>query len=272
MSFQKFEPRAPSAQTAVDVFAGKWASDLSRVMAVANSGGADLFVSDPRPKWAAEAFGKGTGRLDGMRVLELGPLEGGHSYQLEKLGAAAVVAIDTNTEAYLKCLIVKEVLGLTRCEFRLGDALEYMKTTADRYDVVFCSGLLYHMKNPIELIKACCDVGNRCFVWSHYYNEASGNNGGQRMPRHVTEDGFETTYHELESQDQGAGTDLGGHEGAGGWMGQEEIFACFRHFGLDEIQVFEDAPLHPNGAAMSFAASRRWAETFVRVTAPPKHR
>jgi hypothetical protein len=116
------------------------------------------------------------------------------------------------------------------------------------------------MKDPIQLIKSCCDIANRCFVWTHYYNAETGNNTGERTPRLVTEDGVEATYYEL-------GAD--GQDHAGAWMAQEEIFSCFRHFGLTDIRVFEDAPLHPNGAAMSFTASRRFAEDFVRVTAPP---
>jgi hypothetical protein len=76
-----FELRYPTPQTAVDIFSGRWASDLSKVCPVVGTGQADVFVGDSRPKLAAESLGNKDGRLDGMRILELGPLEAAHSYQ-----------------------------------------------------------------------------------------------------------------------------------------------------------------------------------------------
>ena len=112
MSFDKFEIGFPSHQAAVNLFAGKWASDLSKVAQVVGTGSADLFVEDPRPGMAAKALGDTSGRLNGMSILELGPLEAGHSYQLEHLGAASILGVEANAEAYLKCLVVKEILGM----------------------------------------------------------------------------------------------------------------------------------------------------------------
>ena len=115
----KFELRPPSIQNAIDIFAGKWASDLGPVCDVTGTGSSDLF-RDPRPQMAADALGHER-RLDGFRVLELGPLEAAHTYLLERLGASEIVAVEANTEAFLKCLIVKEALGLTNAQFLCGD-------------------------------------------------------------------------------------------------------------------------------------------------------
>ena len=62
-------------------------------------------------------------------ILELGPLEGGHSYMLDRAGAAQVVAIEGNARAYLKCLIVKELLGLPRVQFLCGDSVALSSST-----------------------------------------------------------------------------------------------------------------------------------------------
>ena len=260
MALHRFESRAPSAQTAVDVFAGQWASDLSRLLSVENTGGADLFLNDPRPGMAASVFGHGTGRLDGMRVLELGPLEGGHSYQLEQLGAAHVTAIDADPQSYLKCLIVKEALRLKRCSFLLGDALAFLRSDTGHYDLVFCSGLMYELPDPISLIKACCDISNRCFVWTHYYDADCPAAPHDRTVRDVTVEGFEARYHESGEDEQGRIT---------AWMEREAMFDAFRQFGLDDITVLDDQRDHQNGPAMSFTASRRWSESFIRMTTPP---
>ena len=45
--------------------------------------------------------------VDGRRVLELGPLEGGHSYMLQRAGAARVLAIEANTRAFLKFYAIR---------------------------------------------------------------------------------------------------------------------------------------------------------------------
>src|SRR4051794_2616577 len=100
-AFGRFEQRAPSIQNAVDIFRGKWASTFDGLIEAETDGHAPLFTSDPRPLRAAEILGTGS-RIDGFRVLELGPLEGGHTFQLEKLGAREVLAIEANVEAFLK--------------------------------------------------------------------------------------------------------------------------------------------------------------------------
>src|SRR5690349_6333313 len=104
---------APSAQNAVDIFRGEWSSQLpATLQGEAKAGDTPLFEDD-RIKWAIEQFGGATN----FTALELGPLEGGHSYMLERQGATSVLAIEANVRAYLKCLITKELLGLKKVTF-----------------------------------------------------------------------------------------------------------------------------------------------------------
>lgn len=256
MADRKFELRYPSPQTAVDIFAGSWASDLSKVCQVVGTGRADLFVGDGRPKQAAEALGNRDGHLDGMRLLELGPLEAAHSFQLERLGAASIVGIETNVDAFLKCLIVKEILDLKKTRFMFGDALEFLNKTEDRFDMVFCSGVLYHMSDPVALIKAICNVTDKCFIWTHYYNDECGNTDGNRTKRHVNILGFDADYYELEYPQRNNRSFLGGNKNLRAWMTRDDIVACFKYFGLNDVILLGDAPLNPAGACLSFAASR----------------
>ena len=255
MPFEKFELRFPSHQNGVDLFAGRWASDLAKARPITGTGPADLFVGDPRPDMAAAALGNG-GRLEGMKVLELGPLEAGHSYQLENLGADYILGIEANAEAYLKCLIVKEAFNLGRCHFLLGDVEEFLTKTDKTFDLVFCSGILYHMQDPLNMIQEICRIASRCFVWTHYYNEESGDREGKRTRRHVERSGFAADYYELDYHNRSEGTFWGGNAERRAWMTQDSILEGFRHFGLTHVEVLQDTPSHQNGAAMSFAASR----------------
>ena len=81
----KFETRLPDAANAIDIFAGRWACDLSTINPDWRSGGTE-FGRDDRPALAARYLGVAE-RFEGMSVLELGPLEGIHAYQLAQLGA-----------------------------------------------------------------------------------------------------------------------------------------------------------------------------------------
>ena len=81
------------------------------------------FFDDGRIQFAVGRFGG----VQGLSILELGPLESGHPYMLQKAGAREIVAVEANTRAYLKCLIAKEVLGLEAAHFTLGDFEEYLR-------------------------------------------------------------------------------------------------------------------------------------------------
>ena len=54
--FPRFEQRRPSAQTAVDVFGGRWASDLTPVLGVTGTGHVPLFQNAARPQEAAKTL------------------------------------------------------------------------------------------------------------------------------------------------------------------------------------------------------------------------
>lgn len=78
---------------------------------------------DNRIHWTDEQIGG----FKNKNVLELGPLEAGHTYLIEKLGASSVLGIESNARAYLKCLVVKEVMGMTKSHFLLGDFVPFLK-------------------------------------------------------------------------------------------------------------------------------------------------
>lgn len=250
---QRFEHRAPSVQAAIDIFRGNWASDLSGVLGVEGTGVSGLFDRDDRPALAAGTLGA-NGRLDGLSVLELGPLEGGHTRALEQLGASEVTAVESNVEAYLKCLVIKEVCGLERSRFLLGDVVAYLRGEPRRFDLVFCSGILYHMADPLALIEQVARTTDRCFVWTHVFRPDH-----QRVPyrcvRHAV-GGYEASYWSHDYGDKTAGF-WGGNRSSASWLEREELLGAFRHFGLDEIVVHRDDTTSPNGPNITFSARRR---------------
>ena len=251
-SFQKFELRAPSHQNAVEIFDGKWASDLSEVCPGLRAGQTPLFTHDPRPRDAARLLGA-NGRLDGMRVLELGPLEGAHTYQLEKLGAASILAIEANAEAFLKCLITKEITGLQVAKFMYGDFSQYVANTNEKFDLVFCCGVLYHMLDPLGLIAEMAKITKKCFVWTHYYDSKhySGPPPEERSdPRYPG-----VTMYTVKYGNTDFGQFWGGNRPTSVWLNPDVIISAFHRAGFRKIEIIDKSPDHPNGACFSFAAS-----------------
>ncbi len=249
---------APSPQTALDLFKGEWASALPAPLTDTLAGSIGLFA-DARITWAIEQFGG----VEGRSVLELGPLEGGHSYMLEQAGAAEVVAIEANGRAFLKCLIIKELLGLQRVRFLCGDFVEYLRAAPRRFDMIIASGVLYHMRNPAELIDLMARTGEQIFIWTHYYDEmiiqASPILAPKFPSRWTTE--YQGFRHTLYRQEYQTALDelkfCGGSAPYSAWMTREELLACVRYFGFHDLRLAFDVPDHPHGPSLALVAVRR---------------
>lgn len=247
----------PSAQATVDLFAGEWASRLPPPLDGVRAGTVPLF-EDARIAWALEALGG----VEGLSLLELGPLEGGHTYMLQRAGAASIVAVDSNGRAYLKCLAVKELLGLDRAHFLLGEGTAYLSATEESFDVCLASGVLYHMSNPVALIAAISARVNRLIMWTHYYDPdvARVNTQMQRHmkgSRQATHDGFSHTLHVHRY-----GTSLrfagfaGGTESSANWLSRDDLMGCLEHYGWSDLQTAFEQRDHPHGPCLALVARK----------------
>ncbi|MGB8688946.1 MAG: class I SAM-dependent methyltransferase [Microcoleus sp.] len=252
---------APSVQNTLDIFQGEWASKLPGDLSLLNAGQSGLF-EDGRITWAIEQLGGVTGQT----ILELGPLEAGHTYMLEKLGAASITAVEASTRAYLKCLIVKEVVGLRNAHFLCGDCVEYLRSNPGKFDTCFASGILYHMTNPAELIGLIAKVSDRVFIWTHYYDENIMRSTPYLSPRFAEKtaaeyQGFKhmlyrQEYGEYKGEVKAAGF-CGGSSRFSNWMSREDIMSCLTYFGLTDIRINFDQPHTPHGPCFALVAMRR---------------
>lgn len=248
---------APDAQNALDIFRGEWSSRLPGLFADLEAGSARLFEDD-RITWAASECGG----FAGKQVLELGPLEAGHTFMIEQLGAESIVAVEANTRAYLKCLIVKEILDLRRARFLCGDFVAYLRTAEKRFDLCIASGVLYHMQNPVELIALLSRVCDRVFIWTHYYDEEvfAGNAeiAGKITASAAAEyEGFHHTLHQYNYQDARTWAAFCGGSGQiSQWMTRADILRCLDHYGFTDLRINFDHPHHPNGPSFAVLAIR----------------
>jgi hypothetical protein len=233
---------APSAQNALDSVPDLWASRFPASLGELRAGDAPLFEDD-RMIWAFERLGG----LQGLTVLELGPLEGGHSYMAQTAGATSITAVEMNSKAFLKCLITKELLTLDRCSFICGDATVFMEETDRHFDLCIACGILYHMVEPIRLLELASRCADRIVIWTHFYDEdAIARNPG--LPKRfgpaltMSHDGFSYTAHKhtygLDTRIAGF---CGGTESYSHWLPRTDILRALEHFGWTDIETsFED--------------------------------
>lgn len=257
MMLDQYVRAAPDPQHAIDIFANDWWSQLPESASTLRAGPLPLFA-DSRVSWAIEAMDG----VAGKTVLELGPLEGGHTYMLERAGAASIVAIEASTRAFLKCLIVKELLDLQRAHFQLGDFEEYLRADGPRFDAVLASGVLYHVRNPVELIHNLGRITDRVFIWTQYYVKERVEAIAHMAHRFGHSERAEHAGypHTLYRYDYGDFLDTtrfaGGSEEFSHWLSREDILGALRHAGFDDIRIGEDDPQHANGPAISLVARR----------------
>jgi hypothetical protein len=250
---------APSPQNVLDLFEGEWSSALPAPYGAYRAGALPLFA-DERLVWGVERLGGAAGKT----VLELGPLEGGHTYMLERMGASAITAVEAHPRAYLRCLAVKELLGLTRARFLLGDFQAYLREDRGRrFDFGIASGVLYHMTEPVDLLGALAEACDGLYIWTHHFEatevvrrpklQARFGSPERRLVR-----GFEHTVHPHRyGADRFKAAFCGAGDRTVAWLDRETILAALRHFGFEVAALGLEEPGHLHGPALGLVARRR---------------
>jgi hypothetical protein len=247
----------PHDQNILDLFTGEWSSTMPRADLKTEPGRAALF-QDPRLQWAAQVLG---GFKD-SDVLELGPLEGGHSYMLHHMGTRRVLAIEANSRAFLKCLCIKEIFNLSTVRFMLGDFMSYLATSEDRFHTVLASGVLYHMLEPLVLLHYVAKVSEKMYLWTHYYDHdlisAQQNLAHKFKPQESIE--YEGAYYEQAEQYYKDALEwsgfCGGPKPTSRWLTRESLLRALQDFGFRHIETAFEQPDHPNGPALALCAMK----------------
>lgn len=250
--------KKPHPQNVIDIFKDEWSSKMPADSGLQSTPGTARLFEDERVKWVEKTFG-GFTDLD---VLELGPLEGGHSYILQQGGAKSVLAIEANQRAYLKCLCIKEVFNLHKVKFLLGDFNAYLEENKRTYDLIIAAGVLYHMKDPVRLIDLITHQTDRIYLQTHYYNHDIIAATPHLAPKFAAAKRFMYQEFEYEASDQNYNEALnwqgfcGGSEPDSRWLTRQSIIDCLKHFGFDNITINFEAPDHIHGPLFCICATR----------------
>jgi hypothetical protein len=248
----------PSEQNILDIFKGEWSSKLPDKFGLSTEPASAGLFEDGRVIWAEQIFGG----FSNSKILELGPLEGGHSYMFQSRGAANVLGIEANTRAFLKCLCIKQILELDKVEFLLGDFMPFLENNKSSYDLVFASGVLYHMEEPIKMIELASKVSSKLFIWTQYYDSDVISGREDLRHRFTPLNSFDYDGVSYESVTHEYGDALGWSGFCGGpkpvskWLTRDSILKALTHYGFTDININFDDRAHPNGPAFAICAKK----------------
>lgn len=143
--------------------AGPWITGFD-VDGVRVGGEAD-FARDSRLDAFHRAF------PEARRVLELGALEGGHSFELAR-SADHVTAVEARAGNVRRARRAQRALGVLNVTFVCADVEVVGAGGFGRFDAVFCSGLLYHLSRPMILLDRLPVAAPGVYLWTHYASSA----------------------------------------------------------------------------------------------------
>lgn len=98
------------------------------------------------------------GTLQGKRILDVACNCGGFSVEAAKLDSEYVLGVDIVKHYIEQANFIKQALNLKQVNFKLMDIEQLDESTVGLFDVTFCFGILYHLENPIHVIKRLASV------------------------------------------------------------------------------------------------------------------
>ncbi|MCL5268544.1 MAG: methyltransferase domain-containing protein [Bacteroidetes bacterium] len=131
-------------------------------------GGESSYAGDPRVRDFFTWFRKGGA------VLEIGSFEGSHTLRLvQNPRIESVLGLEGRDYLVRRSKLIKSISGsdkmnFVQCDFETEDISSY-----GEFDAVFCSGLLYHLSKPWELIEKITAITDNLFLSTHYAKTGS---------------------------------------------------------------------------------------------------
>lgn len=105
--------------------------------------------------------------IRGMTAIDLGSKEGYNSFDLHECGATNVLGIEIRDNFLTQARNEGEALRYRKVEFRKADVRIIDELGLGKFDLCLCSGLLYHMQNPFNLLKRLRNICTHLAIETH---------------------------------------------------------------------------------------------------------
>lgn len=167
-------------------------------------------------------------------ILELGSLEGGHSFLLAERDGVSITAVEGRAYNVEKATFIQKSIRTKSVRFVIADLEKQPLLSLGQFDAIFCLGLLYHLPRPWELIDQLREVSPRVFIWTHYAPEDKATEFVNEFPGMWYEEG-------------GIEDPLSGLSPKSFWLPLPALKDRLRKNGFEHIKVIENLEMHPNG-------------------------
>ncbi len=203
-------------------------------------GGAYDAASDARLKWFQDHF------PEARNILELGSLEGGHSFALASLPQVnQVVGVEGRADSLARARFVQSVLQQPKVNFVQANLERFDLASLGQFDVVFCLGLLYHLPEPWKLVEQMSRVARGLYLWTHYADPKDAKVTRQHYRGRV----YREWLFWFEA--------LSGLSSTSFWPTREGLLEMLADYGYGEVTVVEDNPHHEHGPVITLAARQK---------------
>jgi tRNA (mo5U34)-methyltransferase len=165
------------------------------------------------------------------RVLEMGCGEGYHTVQLASR-FTQVTALEARPRNIACALVNMFVHEATNVQVRMMDVRE-VGPSLGRFDLVFHSGVLYHLSEPVEHLRRVAGLSDQLLLDTHYapsgdrYPRADLDSGGKRYPAVAwREGGWTDVFSGLEAESR--------------WLRREALLEALADVGYREVEVLAE--------------------------------
>jgi hypothetical protein len=110
-------------------------------------------------------------RLQGLRAVDLGCLEGGFALGLARQGMH-VLGVEARQINLDKTRLLTEHFGLSNLEFRRDDVKRVTRERYGTFDVVLALGILYHLDRPVSWLRQLAELTRGVLVIESHYAPA----------------------------------------------------------------------------------------------------
>jgi hypothetical protein len=136
-----------------------------------------------------------------------------------------------------------------RSTFLYGDFLSYLSLTDRRFDLIFASGVLYEMKDPLDLLRLISLRTDRVFIWTFYVSDASASRTPAYSTAYVEDREFKYYRYDCQSP-------LSGEMTYSCRMSRGDILNALDAYGFDQIRIMNEGMTPDSESNFSLIAYR----------------